>query len=259
MNKINMRKIASFLTITFLISWGAWGVIIITNSFELLKYGSLGWTILFIVGGNGAPIASYILLKKTGEIGGFKDFFNRFFRFKSKVSNYAVVLFLLFIHFIIPIVLGSAKQEMAIYYGIILIPMTIVGGGLEEIGWRGIMQPTLEEDFSFIKATIIVAIVWGGWHLPLWFIAGTYQASISFIMFYVMALGLSFSLAIIRKVTNNVFLCILFHGYINSFMMVFILKQDISTFITVMVEMILAILIANQYKNFTSLKSIHEN
>lgn len=251
MKNITKSKICAFLLLTFCISWGCWGSIVIANQFGFLQYGTFVCMILFLIGGNGAPIASYILLKKWGEIDGFKDFLKRNFKFKSSVKNYLLVVALLSIHFIIPIVLASTNRTMAIYYGLLMIPMNVIGGGLEEIGWRGILQPYLESIMSFSKATIIVAVIWSVWHLPLWFIIGTYQSTISFLMFSISVVGMTFSLAAIRKLTDNICLCILFHSCINSFSAIFMLEQNFSSILTMIVEIALALglmYLANKYK-----------
>jgi membrane protease YdiL (CAAX protease family) len=235
-------KIVKFLSLTFCISWLCWGSIIAANQFGLLPYGTPLAMILFVIGGNGAPIASYILLKKWGEIDGFKAFLKRNFAFKTSIWHYGLILILGAIYFIIPILLASTNRKMPIYSGIFLIPMMIIGGGLEEIGWRGILQPYLETFNSFFTSTIIVSVIWAVWHLPLWFIRGTSQFNTSFLMFGAAVLGIAFSLAVIRRITNNVFMCILFHSYINSFSSVFILQQNFSTILTTIVEIILALL-----------------
>jgi membrane protease YdiL (CAAX protease family) len=243
MKNDNKSRIIQYLSVTFCITFLCWGAIVLANQFGLLPYGTPISMLLFIIGGNGAPIASYILLKKWGEIDGFKSFLKLNFKFKASVNHYALVTLFLIIHFIIPILLLSSNRQTPVYYGILLIPMMIVGGGLEEIGWRGILQPYLEKSLSFFTSTIIVAIIWTLWHLPLWFIAGTYQFNINYLMFGVSVLGMSFMLAAIRKVTNNTWMCILFHSCVNSFMGVFLLKQNFSTVLTTVVEIILALAI----------------
>ena len=40
---------------------------------------------------------------------------------------------------------NSAKP---LYVALISFPIMIIGGGLEEIGWRGILQPALQKRFS---------------------------------------------------------------------------------------------------------------
>lgn len=248
MNNEAKSKISEFVLLTFCISWICWGTVIIANKFGYLQYGTFISMILFLIGGNGAPIASYILLKKWKEIDGFKSFLKRNFNFKSSVKNYGLVLTLLLVHFIIPISLASTNRKMAIYYGLLMIPMNVIGGGLEEIGWRGILQPYLEMIMSFSKATIIIAVIWIMWHIPLWFIVGTYQSGINFFMFSIAVFGMTFSLAVIRKITHNVFLCILFHSCINSFITVFMPQQNFNTILTMVVEISLSIIICILYK-----------
>lgn len=242
MKNNNKSRIIQYLLITFCITWVCWGAIVLANQFGLLPYGTPLSMILFLIGGNGAPIASYVLLKKWGEIDGFKSFLKLNFRFRTSVNHYAIGAFFLIIHFIIPILLLSTNRNMPVYYGILLIPMMIVGGGLEEIGWRGILQPYLEKSCSFFTSTIVVAVIWTLWHLPLWFIAGTYQFTTSYLLFGVSVLGMSFMLAAIRKITDNTWICILFHSCINSFTGVFLLKQNFSTVLTTVIEIILALI-----------------
>lgn len=40
-------------------------------------------------------------------------------------------------------------------------------GGIEEIGWRGYLQPQLQDRTSLLTASIVVGILWWAWHLPL--------------------------------------------------------------------------------------------
>jgi len=47
-----------------------------------------------------------------------------------------------------------------------------IGGALgEEPGWRGYALPRLRERFSALVGSIILALAWACWHLPLWWIA----------------------------------------------------------------------------------------
>lgn len=52
-----------------------------------------------------------------------------------------------------------------------LFPLMIIGGGLEEAGWRGIVY----DDSKYLQigkvwAIAAMGIVWSIWHSPLWFI-----------------------------------------------------------------------------------------
>ena len=51
------------------------------------------------------------------------------------------------------------------------------GGPLgEEFGWRGCARSSLQERFDWPVASLGLGMVWGVWHLPLFFIAGASQA-----------------------------------------------------------------------------------
>jgi hypothetical protein len=47
-----------------------------------------------------------------------------------------------------------------------------LGGGMEEPGWRGFGLPVLQETYSPLRATLILGLVWGVWHVPLYGPAG---------------------------------------------------------------------------------------
>jgi membrane protease YdiL (CAAX protease family) len=50
---------------------------------------------------------------------------------------------------------------------------TLLGGPLgEEPGWRGYALPRLERVLSPVRASLVLALLWVGWHIPLFFYPG---------------------------------------------------------------------------------------
>lgn len=56
--------------------------------------------------------------------------------------------------------------------GLPLILLFVLGnavllGGIEEVGWRGYLQPRLQDRTSMLTAGIVIGVLWWAWHLPL--------------------------------------------------------------------------------------------
>jgi len=56
---------------------------------------------------------------------------------------------------------------------LIFIINLLIGGSLgEEFGWRGYAKPRMEEKTNSFSANFILGIIWGFWHLPMFFMVG---------------------------------------------------------------------------------------
>jgi len=95
------------------------------------------------------------------------------------------------------------------------LPLIIVLGGAEELGWRGILQPKTERMLSYLPSILIVAVLWSLWHLPLWYIEGSVQSGFPFLLYFLSGLVLTVSLTTLYKFTENLFLCVLSHAWFN--------------------------------------------
>lgn len=56
------------------------------------------------------------------------------------------------------------------------VPLIILGPLSEELGWRGYAQERLQTRLSPLVSSLVIGVVWGLWHLPLFFIAGASQS-----------------------------------------------------------------------------------
>ncbi len=59
----------------------------------------------------------------------------------------------------------------------IFLTTALMQGGNEEPGWRGLLQPALQKKISPLAASLIVAVFWSLWHLPL-YLNGVYPADL---------------------------------------------------------------------------------
>lgn len=223
MSKLNIN----YLVYTFGIMIICWGTCIVCSINGILLSDNYWLYIPYLLGGLSPTIASFIVLKQNKVITGFKEWIKNIFDFKHNLWSYIIVV-LFAIIFILPQCLISGYEKGAPLFTIIfMIPMMLFGGGLEEAGWRYILQPELEKKCNFLISTIIVSVIWWLWHLPLFHIQGVAQYGQNFLAFGLNVLGLSFALACIRRNTNSVWLCVLFHCIINSLSGIYIVNNNI--------------------------------
>jgi len=185
--------------------------------------------ILFILGGVTPAFCEIWLKKKYSTKEEFHSFVYNIRNAKPPLSWYIFVISLAFIACFLPTLWGGAVMEKPLYLALIELPIMIIGGGLEEIGWRGFLQPTLQKRWSPLLSTFMVGAIWTIWHLPLWFVVGSNQMNMNFLWFTLTALALSFLLTIIYLSTKSIFLCIIFHAFINSLWDVFIPVTNVTS------------------------------
>ena len=126
------------------------------------------------------------------------------------------------------------------------IQLLFFGGGHEELGWRGVLQPILDKKYTYWQSNLIVGFIWGIWHLPLWFIVGESHQGFPFILFFIYTLFLSFVLGLLYRQTKSVGYCILFHAFANLLNLYFVLKINVIFIIIFIVYLIYTILASNR-------------
>lgn len=91
----------------------------------------------------------------------------------------------------------------------------LLGGPLfEEPGWRGFLQPRLEEVMRPWNAAICVGLMWAAWHTPLFFVTWTSASPFSFVLIEV---GLSILFAFAFNSSGKaVAVAILMHAAFNA-------------------------------------------
>lgn len=225
-DKMN-KLIRDFLLFTFSIMLVGWGMCVCFSLNGVSLNENYLLYVPYLLGGWSPTIASFFVLKKNGGVANIKEWLKTVFDFRQADVSYCMVA-LLAVVFILPQCLISGYENGAPLFAIfVMIPLMLAGGGLEEAGWRYILQPELEKKFPFTISTLIVSIIWWLWHLPLFFIQGVNQYGQDFFAFGINVLGLSFALASIRKVTGSVWLCVLFHCIVNALSGIYVINENI--------------------------------
>lgn len=235
-----MSKLSrTYLSITFLLMSIGWGTCLLFSAAGISLTDNKWLYVPYLFGGWSPTIASYLSLRGGGRAADIKEWAKNIFDLRQPVLSYLTAAALAVI-FILPQCLISGYERGApIFAIVVMIPMMLFGGGLEEAGWRHILQPELEKTYSFPISTIVVSIIWWLWHLPLFYIQGVGQYGQNYLAFGIDVLGLSFALASIRKTTNSVWLCVLFHCIANSLSGIFVIKENIGGNVTAAAILIL--------------------
>lgn len=210
------KQIILFLLYTFSVTWSCWFLIVLCNKyFNSLNYGEPIFWIPYTIGSLGPAISAYLIYRKFKASFADKTFLK--YVFGSKISAKAWVIFGLFLLwrlFMIWFSFGMHKPFSVLSF-VVNLPLIIVLGGVEELGWRGILQPKLEKIVSYLPSVLIVAILWSLWHLPLWFMEGSVQSGFPFWLYFLSGLVLAASFTTLYKYTNNLLLCVLSHAWFN--------------------------------------------
>lgn len=180
------------------------------------------WKAVFnVLGGIGPLAAALVCVTKERLWGGF---------LKSTVSVrfpkswvWVLIVSPLFVSALSSLI-GFGRIEISeeflsagIFYFVFLL---FFGPVPEEVGWRGILFDGLSRT-SVLRAQVITAGVWLVWHLPLFFVSGTYQngvgfASMGFFMWCMLLIVQSLIMGRLYLLSGRSILsAILFHYLVN--------------------------------------------
>lgn len=247
----NRKLFTDHLLITAVITAVFWGLAVV--------FGMNGITMkdhpwIMLLQGFGAwstTIASYIALKKNGQVTGFKEWIRNVFDFKHSALSYALVIVLAVVHAALMCFIGGVELRAPIYMVALMLPIMFVGGGMEEWGWRYITFPELDKKYGFIAGALITGIIWAFWHLPLFFIPDVHQYGQNFLGFTINVIGVGIAVAAIRKVTGSIWLCTLFHMIVNAIpeSLGYDFYNPISSLITTIVMIVISVALVYLNKN----------
>ncbi len=223
---MNSKRTRIFLSFAFALTWLAWWGLSYLTRVGLIEFQSTLGVAILIAGGSAPTLAAYVAVFLTRSANCLREFNSRVFRLKVQLDYYLFALF-------VPVVLGIFSLGIALIRDgqcplnnplqpssiIIFIPallISVVMGGIEEVGWRGILQHELTGKLNLMAANFIIGIIWALWHLPLFYVVGSNHHGNSFLFFALAGIGYSGFMTWLYAKTESVFLCVLFHAAINA-------------------------------------------
>ncbi len=162
-----------FLALTLAWTWPLWGLAGLVAD-DWLTGPSL---VLFALGGLG-PLLVAAALVALGYAGQSPAaFWRRALDPRVLPARWwVVVLGLALLPPLLVRMAGRGADEALLAPGAVaFLVVGALAGAAEEPGWRGYAQHGLQERMSVLSASLVVGVAWAGWHLPLFWIEGTYQ------------------------------------------------------------------------------------
>jgi membrane protease YdiL (CAAX protease family) len=87
----------------------------------------------------------------------------------------------------------------------------------EEIGWRGYALPRLAVRVGLAPASVLLGVLWAGWHLPLFFVPAADTLGQSFPLYLLQVTGLSVAAAwLYWRTGGSLLLVMLLHAAVNN-------------------------------------------
>lgn len=178
----------TFFLLTLAISWVSW-IPLALWGVPALQFPGF---ILMAIGGVGPALAAIFLVQRHTDREARRDYWRRVLELRRIPARWYAVIFLLYpsLHVLAIVLTGLGAGEWASWEGLAryaanplsIIPylffMLVFGPLPEELGWRGYALGGLQQKHNALASSLLLGIVWAVWHLPLFFMQGTYQAGI---------------------------------------------------------------------------------
>lgn len=206
-----------FFVLSYIFSWGAWLPMVLSGEESRL---------LLIIGTFGPGLSALLLCLWNNGKQGLRYLFGgvlvrRVHWFYYLFALFSTMVFVLAALFIYKLAGGTGLVYNDIREVYLVIPvffyvlfLSVAG---EEFGWRGFALPRLQTRFSSLFSSIILGLVWGFWHLPLFLIPGNFHSEISFGLFVLQDVALSIVITwLYNRTGRSLLLVFLFHAASNT-------------------------------------------
>ncbi|MFN8374179.1 MAG: CPBP family glutamic-type intramembrane protease [Anaerolineae bacterium] len=212
------RYLLLFFVLTFVWTWLCYAPMVISGGSPY----EMPWMILLILGGAGPSIVGLALVGFTYTPEQRRDYWRRCINFRAiSLRWWALILLvmpaIMLTSVFIDQALGAAppglQQLRDLIANPLMLPPLLLLGLLsgpvsEEFGWRGYALDPLINRWGLMFGSLLLGLLWGLWHLPLFFMPATWHGQMGFQLagfwtFVLMNVGLAFLMTWVYRSTQR--------------------------------------------------------
>jgi CAAX protease family protein len=216
---VRRHPLISFYVLTYAVSWLLWAPLVIFGdrvpgplAFILLLLGSLVPSTMGVL---------FVALLRGRS--GVRTLLGRLLHARIGLRWYLAVMALIML---VPLAVGMSilmggdtpVVDNTVFGVLFLFAFMIFPGSAlgEELGWRGFVLPRMQARHSALKASLLIGILWGPWHLPLW-LTGSEGHPISLYVPFVVAVVASsvFYTWLYNNTGGSLLIVVLYHAASN--------------------------------------------
>lgn len=247
---------AQFFLIAFAVTWTFWfadAYFSGTGAAEGLR------GLLMFLGLCGPPAAALVMFRKSKSPALWRDFQDRLVSLRRiDPRTLPLILFLMpaviCTAIAISLLFGGSAGQFAILLGpsFVTLPGFIglfAAPALEEAGWRGYGMDSLRSRSTLFSASLWFALLWAVWHVPLFFISGSYHNSLlsggmETANFFASVVAMAFLITWLYERNNrSIIACFLFHLSANVSFSFIAAEQFTKGIVTVLLLLIAGVIV----------------
>jgi membrane protease YdiL (CAAX protease family) len=219
------NQLIRFFVFTYLIFWVLFGItgaaIMVLKAPKFIQY------ILPVICSWSPTFAFLVMFKKIYPDLKLQEFIKRQFNTRVKISLLIIIILIqtfifLVVSFSYSIINNVAISSVIASSASVIIlgffDMLIRGPLGEEIGWRGYALNEMQKKFSPTAASIIIGVIWGFWHTPLWVVTSGYSGLdlVKYMaLFLISIIAVSIIITAFYNLNKNLLIPIMIHQLLN--------------------------------------------
>jgi uncharacterized protein len=211
-----------YFGLAFGIAWVMW-LFPVLASRGILPLGQVTQLICLFAGSFGPFIGAFLAVYRDGGWPAVREFAGRSLRYRMGPMYFLAAMLL------VPLAAGLSMAWLASqggppfaimvslsHFPLLYLELFFFGGSVnEEFGWSYAID-RLQQRQKLLPAAVLLGVIWGCWHIPLFFIAGLTQSFIPFWAFLIFTIALR--IVIVWGYTSNrrsILVALLFHTASN--------------------------------------------